>query len=142
MKFSVNDACPCGSQKKYKKCCKPFHDNITFPKTALELMKSRYCAFALEKSEYIISTTHKDNVDFKSNIKSWSEDILDFSKNTKFEKLEILEFIDAPEESFVTFKATLLQHNKDASFCEKSRFLKIDGKWLYVDGKFIEEGTK
>lgn len=142
MKFSVNDTCPCGSQKKYKKCCKPFHDNITLPKTALELMKSRYCAYALEKSEYIILTTHKDNVDFQSDIKSWNNDILDFCKNTKFEKLEILEFIDSIEESFVTFKATLLQHNKDASFCEKSRFLKIDGKWLYVDGKFIDEGTK
>ena len=142
MKFSVNDACPCGSQKKYKKCCKPFHDNITFPKTALDLMKSRYCAYALEKSEYIIFTTHKDNGDFKSDVKSWNEDILDFCKNTNFEKLEILEFIDSIEESFVTFKATLLQHNNDASFCEKSRFLKIDGKWLYVDGKFIEEGTK
>ena len=89
MKFSVNDTCPCGSQKKYKKCCKPFHDNITFPKTALELMKSRYCAFAVEKSEYIISTTHKDNVDFKNDIKSWTKDILDFSKNTKFEKLSL-----------------------------------------------------
>jgi SEC-C motif domain protein len=137
LKFSVNDTCPCGSQKKYKKCCKPFHDNITFPKTALELMKSRYCAFAQGKSEYIISTTHKDNVDFKSDIKSWNKDILDFSKNTEFEKLEILEFIDKQEESFVTFKATLLQHNNDASFCEKSRFLKIDGKWLYVDGQFM-----
>ena len=142
MKVSVNDTCPCGSQKKYKKCCKPFHDNITFPKTALDLMKSRYCAFATGKSEYIISTTHKDNVDFKSNIKSWNEEILDFTKNTRFEKLEILEFIEGYEESFVTFKATLIQYDNDVSFCEKSRFLKINERWLYVDGKFIDEGTK
>lgn len=137
MKFSVNDTCPCGSQKKYKKCCKPFHDNTTLPKTALELMKSRYCAFAVGKSEYIISTTHKDNVDFKSDIKSWNEDILDFCKNTKFEKLEILEFIDEQTQSFVTFKVTLFQDGNDVSFCEKSRFLKIDEKWLYVNGQFM-----
>ncbi|MCT7612512.1 SEC-C metal-binding domain-containing protein [Aliarcobacter butzleri] len=28
MKISVNSLCPCGSLKKYKKCCKIFHDNI------------------------------------------------------------------------------------------------------------------
>ena len=137
MKFSVNDTCPCGSQKKYKKCCKPFHDNITFPKTALELVKSRYCAFAVEKSEYIISTTHKDNVDFKNDIKSWTKDILDFSKNTKFEKLDILEFIDGQTESFVTFKANITQNKQDVSFIEKSRFIKENGKWQYIDGEFI-----
>ena len=137
MKFSVNDTCPCGSQKKYKKCCKPFHDNITFPKTALELMKSRYCAYAIEKSEYIILTTHQNNRDFNTDTKVWNNDILDFSRNTKFEKLEILEFIDGQTESFVTFKANITQNKQDVSFIEKSRFVKENGKWQYIDGEFI-----
>ena len=138
MKFSVNESCPCGSLKKYKKCCKPFHDKITFPKTALELMKSRYSAFAVANSDYIIFTTHQNNPDFTTDLKSWTNDILNFSKNTRFEKLEILEFIDGDIESFVTFKATLFQKENDISFIEKSRFLKVEEIWLYVDGKFID----
>jgi len=137
LRFSVNDSCPCGSLKKYKKCCKIFHDG-TLPKTALELMKSRFSAFFVQNSQYIISTTHQDNIDFTKDLKSWNSDILYFSKNTEFVKLEIIEFIDDEIESFVTFRATLLQDGNDASFTEKSRFLKVDGKWQYVDGQFID----
>lgn len=137
MKFSVNDICPCGSLKKHKKCCKIFHDGISFPKTALELMKSRFSAFATQNSKYIILTTHKENPDFTDDLKSWNEDIINFSKNTRFEKLEILDFIEDVE-SFVTFKATLFQDNRDVSFIEKSRFLKVEGIWKYVDGQFID----
>lgn len=129
--------CPCGSLKKYKKCCKPFHDKIAFPKTALELMKSRYSAFFICNPEYIIFTTHEKNPDFTSNIDLWKKSIIDFSKNTKFINLEILDFIDE-EESFVTFKVTLFQDNEDISFTEKSRFLKVNDIWQYVDGKFIK----
>ena len=64
MKLSVNSICPCGSLKKYKKCCKLFHDDIKKPSNALELMKSRFSAFAFCKSDYIIKTTHKKNCDF------------------------------------------------------------------------------
>lgn len=138
LKFSANNICPCGSLIKYKKCCKSLHEHIKFPKDALELMKSRYSAFALEKSEYIIFTTHVDNMDFKEDKNLWNKEILDFCKNTKFIKLEIIDFIDNKTESFVTFKANLIQNNEDVSFIEKSRFLKIDEKWLYVDGQFIE----
>ena len=142
MKFSPNDICPCGSLKKYKKCCKPFHDKITFPKTALELMKSRFSAFAVLIADYIIFTTHENNSDYISDLKSWNQDIMNFSKNTRFERLEILDFIEGEVESFVTFKATLFQDNTDISFIEKSRFLKVEDKWLYIDGQFIEEGQK
>lgn len=137
MKISPNNPCLCGSLLKYKKCCKVFHDGA-LAKTALELMKSRYCAFSLGKSEYIISTTHEKNPDFSSDIKSWKADIINFSKNTQFENLEILDFVDDEIESFVTFKATLTQNNNDVSFCERSRFLKVEQKWLYVDGEFLE----
>ena len=142
MKFSPNDICPCGSTKKYKKCCKPFHDKITFPKTALELMKSRFSAFAVLIADYIIFTTHENNSDYISDLKSWNQDIMNFSKNTRFERLEILDFIEGEVESFVTFKATLFQDNTDISFIEKSRFLKVEDKWLYIDGQFIDEGKK
>lgn len=137
MKLSVNSLCPCGSLKKYKKCCKIFHDNIKNPSNALELMKSRFSAFAFCKSDYIIKTTHQKNCDFSLDTLSWRDDIEQFCKNTIFEKLEILDFIDSDFESFVTFKATLSQNKKDVSFIEKSRFLRENNIWLYVDGEFL-----
>ena len=137
MKTSPNTPCPCGSLLKYKKCCKIFHDG-TLPKSALTLMKSRYCAFSVGKSDYIILTTHPKNPDFTENKKAWNEDILNFSKNTQFLNLEIVDFIDDELESFVTFKVSLIQNNNDVSFTEKSRFLKIENKWFYVDGEFLE----
>ncbi|MCG3676559.1 YchJ family protein [Aliarcobacter butzleri] len=139
MKISVNSLCPCGSLKKYKKCCKIFHDNIKKPSNALELMKSRFSAYAFEQSEYIIKTTYKDNPDFSTNISVWKEEIEMFSKNKNFEKLEILNFEESDFEAFVTFKATLFQNNNDISFIEKSKFKKLDGIWLYVDGEFYDK---
>jgi SEC-C motif-containing protein len=137
LKLSVNSICPCGSLKKYKKCCKIFHGDIKKPSNALKLMKSRFSAFAFCKSDYIIKTTHQKNCDFSLNTSSWIADIELFCKNTSFENLEILDFIDNEFESFVTFKATLFQNKKDTSFIEKSRFLKENNTWLYVDGEFL-----
>lgn len=137
MKISVNSPCLCGSKQKYKKCCKPYHDGI-FPKTALQLMRSRYSAYALKNPQYIINTTHPLNDEYKEDTKDWYLDICSFCDNTDFKGLEILDSKDDINESFVTFKANLEQDGRDISFCEKSKFLKVDGRWLYHSGEFIE----
>jgi len=127
-KFSLNSPCPCGSKKKYKKCCKIYHDGAK-AKDALSLMKSRYSAFAVGKIDYIIktSTFQKDFDELKA-----------FSDGCEFKKLEILEFVDDSEEAYVTFRATIYCQGGDASFTEKSRFIKKDGKWFYEGGEILE----
>ena len=137
MKFPVNTSCPCGSEKKYKKCCKLFHDGKT-PNTALELMKSRYSAYAVGDSKYIMKTTHKNNNDFTPDSKLWEENINGFIKDTQFKSLEIIEFIDGLEIAFVTFKANIDINNNDSSFTEKSKFVKQDNKWVYLSGDFSQ----
>ncbi|MDD2950112.1 MAG: YchJ family metal-binding protein, partial [Sulfuricurvum sp.] len=62
MKISPNAPCPCHSGEKYKKCCQPYHKGI-LPSNAQKLMRSRYSAFALELSNYIMATTHPNNPD-------------------------------------------------------------------------------
>lgn len=138
MKLTVNSPCPCGSLLKYKKCCRAFHDNIKNPSNALELMKSRFSAYAYKQSNYIIKTTDKENQDYSENILEWKKEIEIFCSNTNFDKLEILEFIEGEIESFVTFRANLFQNKNDISFIEKSRFKKEDNIWFYVDGEFLE----
>jgi len=43
-----------------------------------------------------------------------------------------LEFIDGENEAFVKFDALL----SGTHFIEKSRFLKVDGRWFYESGVF------
>jgi len=137
LKLSPNTKCPCGSLLKYKKCCKPFHDGLN-PKSAIELMRSRFCAYSLNNADYIIETTHPNNPEYTLDIKNWKKDIENFSESTDFLGLEIYESINGKDESFVSFLAKLKQGDVDISFNEKSRFLKVKEKWLYVDGTFKE----
>lgn len=137
MKIGLNSLCPCGSRQKYKKCCKVFHNGAN-SKTALELMKSRYTAFVLNDYKYIIKTTHTQNSDYTKDLEAWKASILEFSLNSDFNKLEILDFIEQKEESWVTFKATIFQNSQDISFIEKSRFLKENEIWFYHSGVFLD----
>ena len=140
MDVNTKASCPCGSKISYIKCCKLFHDEIKLPSSALLLMKSRFCAFSIGNIEYIINTTHKENSDFTStNITQWKESIKDFMDSTTFESLEILnsEIYDEYNAS-VTFKVNLSQTGLDVSFTEKSDFEKVNNKWLYKSGEFLD----
>ncbi len=130
MKYSANAPCPCSSGKKYKKCCKIYHDGAR-PKSALLLMRSRYSAFALHKAKYIIHTTHPQHPEYSEQTQQWKESILQFCRSVTFEGLEILDFTEGTERSSVTFRAKLSAGERDLSFCEDSLFLKEGEKWLY-----------
>ena len=128
--------CLCYSGKSYQECCKPFHTGKQLPKTALELMRSRYCAYAKGLVDYLIQTTHPQNVLFENSRQDIEEGIRKFSQATQFTGLDIIEFIDGEKEAFVTFKAHLVQDQDDVSFQEKSRFLKENDRWLYHSGDY------
>jgi len=133
MKTRPNNPCPCYSGEKYKKCCQPYHKGI-LPSNALKLMRSRYSAFALDLAEYIMETTHPDNPDYTVETAQWGESIHAFSASADFTGLKIREFIDGENVAYVTFTAFL----GETAFTEKSRFYKVDGKWLYESGEFPE----
>jgi SEC-C motif-containing protein len=136
-KLGVNSPCPCGSGDKYKKCCLPFHKG-KLPKTSLELMKSRYVAYIISNSDYIIKTTHINNPDYTNETQNWSKDILEFCKYSNFEKLDIINFIDGDKISYVEFRVSLIIDNNDQSFTEKSKFVKVNNMWQYHSGEFNE----
>lgn len=124
--------CPCGSGKKYSECCKGLHEG-SYPENALALMRSRYTAYAYHLADYIIRTTHPENPNYKKNHRQWVQEILHFSKNTQFERLEILEFVDGADKAYVTFNAHLNQHGLKQQLIEKSYFEKVGDQWLYRD---------
>lgn len=103
----------------------------SYPENALALMRSRYSAYALGLTDYIIRTTHPENPGFQKDQKAWSKEIEAFSKNTEFTNLTILEFIDGDSEAIVAFDAELIQNNATFHLREKSHFIKVGPQWLY-----------
>ena len=93
-------------------------------------MKSRYVAYVVGDGAYIIKTTHPNNHDYSDEVKAWREGIELFSRSTEFLGLEILEFVDGEDEAFVTFIAKL----SSGDMVERSRFLKVEGRWFYESG--------
>jgi SEC-C motif domain protein len=126
--------CPCDSKKPYHKCCRPFHQGAA-PPTALGLMRSRYCAYALGLVEYIMATTHSQNVAYTADRTGWGKDLERFCQHTDFDGLKILQVEEGAEEATVSFTAYLRQGESDASFSEKSSFSKEGDRWLYRCGE-------
>lgn len=118
----------------YSTCCQPYHDGA-LPENAEVLMRSRYSAYALQLADYIIQTTHPSNPAYTADKRLWKEEILQFCRDMQFTGLHIEEFVEGPERATVTFTAQLKQGDFDASFREKSLFIKEDGRWFYASGE-------
>ena len=125
--------CPCHSGKKYEKCCEIFHKSIEIA-TPVELMRSRYSAYALSLPSYIMKTTYLKSPHFVNNSKKWQTSILEFCNTTDFVGLEILSSSLDKDLALVTFFANLKQNGLDSSFTEKSTFRLVESTWLYDDG--------
>ena len=126
----MQNLCPCCSGKLYEECCELFHSKKEFPKTAEELMRSRYAAFAIPNGDYLWETTlpNKRKFHHKTELENWGKD------NT-WTKLEIIQ----SSEKEVEFKAYFTdKFGKENIHHERSTFKKVDKKWYYVSGKFLE----
>ena len=132
-----NKLCICCSGKTYDLCCKPMHQGL-LAQNAKELMRSRFSAYALNLYQYIIDTTHPASPEFKEDLKKWKKSLANFSLNSTFEGLEILDFKESAATASVTFVAHIKQKKQDATFTEKSFFEKIKGRWLYKSGILVE----
>lgn len=130
-------ACPCKSGNTYINCCKSFHDGTLSP-TALELMRSRFSAYVLNRPAYIIATTHPSNPQFSWESKEWSKKISEFCINTDFKNLEILHNQEKSPFATVTFVVHLVQNKKNVFFTETSYFEKMKDKWFYRSGQLAQ----
>lgn len=139
MKLSPNDPCPCGRPLKFKKCCQRWHLGPAAP-DAESLMRSRYSAYAAADTRYLRATTHPDGPHWRDNVAAWDQEIRDFCRQTAFKRLEVRGHVSTGAEAYVSFVATLSRKDAagrevDASFGERSRFLCVDGRWLYHSGE-------
>jgi len=129
------DLCPCGSRKQYDACCLPIIKGEIKAKTAEQLMRSRYSAYAKQEIDYIIQSYHP-NKQKDSDRKA----IQKLSEKSIWTGLEIKETIDGGIDDStgkVEFIARFKLNNTNQFMQERSNFQKIEGKWYYVDGESL-----
>lgn len=130
MKGAPNDPCPCGSGKKYKRCCGPLHDGVPAPSQEA-LMRSRYTAYALGDAEYIVATTHPDSPHVEEDRAAWLAGVRAFSRASRFTGLQVRGARAEGDVGWVRFDAHLVQDGRAAVIAENSRFYRVGGRWLY-----------
>jgi SEC-C motif-containing protein len=131
--MSTAQACPCGrvdAKKRavaYVDCCGRFvdHFNTTPAPDAEHLMRSRYSAFVREQADYLLATWHS----------STRPASLDFDTGAKWLGLEVRQHqVTGPDTAEVEFVARYRVQGQAVRLHERSRFVREDGRWLYVDG--------
>lgn len=134
-----NDPCICGSGRLFGKCCEPFLSYKAKPKTAKQLVRSRYAAYALSAlgepayREYLVNTWHPATA---KNI-SMADLIAD---GHVWKGLEITGAKQKGDLARVEFRARYaVDDGPDRIHHEVSAFHRHKGAWLYLEGEVSEE---
>ena len=114
--------CPCDSGLLYESCCKPWHDGEP-ALTPEALMRSRYSAYVLGLSDYLLASWHP----------STAPGELDMSP-VKWLGLEVKHAEQTEDAGVVEFVARYKVDGRAERIHEISRFVREEGRWLYVDG--------
>ena len=120
--------CPCGSRLQFEDCCGPVLARTVQAKTAEALMRSRYTAYTLQETEYLLQSWHKD----------FRPASLPMDENLKWLGLKIKACqhgLQGDNNGVVEFVARYKIGGRAHRLHEISRFTKIDGAWVYIDGK-------
>ncbi|MGE0397239.1 MAG: YchJ family protein [Kofleriaceae bacterium] len=124
--------CPCGSTLDDDACCARYHRGEPAP-TAEALMRSRYTAYVRGEIDYLVEThdpATRQSID-RDAIAAWS-------RETEWLGLEIVatEYGGANDaRGVVEFVARGSTTGKPFQQRERSRFRKLNGRWVYIDGK-------
>ena len=128
--LAVSHSCPCGSGRALSTCCGLYLERHADAPTAEALMRSRYTAFVLRNAGYLLDTWDPAQRPRR----------LEFEKDpTEWLGLEILR-TEAGGESDVDGRVEFIARfrgpgaSNEQSLHELSRFRKVAGRWLYVDG--------
>ena len=133
--------CYCGKDKSFESCCEAIHMGEKRAKTAEELMRARYSAFASGNMDFVENShdpKFTEMLDMEAT-RSWA-------KSCEFTRLEVIDSKNGQEEDSwgqVEFKAFF--KDKDSSeerlHHELSDFNRRDGHWYYSEGKDLGLAT-
>ena len=120
-------SCPCGSGLPYDECCGRLHDGTVPAATAEQLMRSRYSAFAVGLTAYLLATWHPSTRPLA----------LDLDPEVRWTGLDVLTTTGGgllSSTGTVEFRAHYVARRQAGSQHEQSRFVREGGRWRYLDG--------
>jgi SEC-C motif domain protein len=134
--------CPCGSHKPYTDCCEPLINGTIPAPTAEALMRSRYTAFTQSNIDYLIATLHPQSRrpdDKRRHRQTISQTqwlrltVRKTQKGQSSDKTGIVEFVaEYRDTQAIGFAAAAVKQ-----LHERSRFVREQGQWFYVDGAML-----
>ncbi|QYR16299.1 YchJ family protein [Corynebacterium glutamicum] len=126
MDFELGKRCPCGTGLTYGECCYRFHSGEWVAPTAEALMRSRFTAFAVGNSQYLLDTwdpeTRPSELGLDMGIDFYRLDILETTDGGPFDSTGTVKF-----QAFYKGLASGVQE-------EDSTFRKVNGAWVYSTG--------
>jgi len=134
---SAQPNCPCGNPVAFAQCCEPLLRGTQIALTALQLMRSRYSAFATDAFEYLERTHHPSQhaIDERAQLEAQS-------KTLQWLALQVCDSCDGnadQQRGEVEFKAFFRTAGNVHCLHERSRFMREGGQWLYVDAVFCHD---
>ena len=126
-------ACPCGGGD-YAACCGLCHSGA-WATDAATLMRSRYSAYVLKLTGYLLATWHPETRPATLDLAADDE---------KWLGLQIKSYTpESATSATVEFVARYKVAGRAHRLHEISRFVRENGQWFYLDGEFPnQESTK
>ncbi len=120
--------CPCESGLMFENCCQQVIVGAVTAKTAEALMRSRYTAYVVRDSAYLLATWHP----------STRPSDLNLDPEQRWLGLKIMPEQTAGVETHcqVEFIARYKIAGRAHRMHERSRFICENGTWFYLDGEF------
>lgn len=127
--------CPCGKGETFETCCGPFLQGRAKPKTAEELMRSRYTAFTRGDVDYVMKTHDPDTVHQvdRRSTEEWAE-------QSEWLGFELLDSRAGGPEDFqgtIEFVARYRIKGVNLEHRELATFRRQDDVWYFVDGEQV-----
>lgn len=141
--------CSCRSGKYFKSCCQPFVEGGEIPTSPEEVLRARFTAYAQEKVDFIIRTTHETHPEFTLDVDGWRRELTMFIRSVEFEAFKIIdsEELEPGSKAAVTWSAEMRvlpdilrpEVVQTKAFTERSILLfdtnaDGQGQWYYAGG--------
>jgi len=132
--------CPCSSGKSYDECCAPYHERKVHAQEGEQLVRSRYSAFALGKTDYLYDTLHEDHPDRRHAPDQILAALRAASASFKYMGLVIIEAEprDRDGSCHVLYLARIFRKGTDVSFIELAEFLHDGIGVRYRNGRTVD----
>jgi SEC-C motif-containing protein len=122
--------CGCGSGRPGASCCTPIIAGERPAESAKQLMRSRFVAYASGQIDYLLASWHSSSCPPQ----------LQLPTDLCWRRLQVLSTEPAgssadADSAWVEFRAVYQQQGMVGFMHERSRFVREDGAWRYIDGE-------